>query len=233
MRHRALLVLAGVGLFACGTPKAPPPPPLPAATAPHGHGHHGQGFHHRFDGAEGWAKVFDAPDRDEWQKPDLVMAELGLSPTSLVADVGAGTGYFSVRIARVVTRGKVFAIDVEADMVRYLGERAKRESLPGIVPVKADPDDPKIPEPVDVILVVDTLHHIGEREAYFAKLRSKLLPKGRIVIVDFAKNATMGPPAEHRLTPEDVLSVAQKAGLTKVKEVSLPQQYVLVLAPSS
>ena len=59
MRHRALLVLAGVGLFACGTPKAPPPPPSPAATAPHGHGHHGQGFHHRFDGAEGWAKVFD------------------------------------------------------------------------------------------------------------------------------------------------------------------------------
>jgi SAM-dependent methyltransferase len=226
-------VVVAFGLIACGTPKAPPPAPAPPAMEPHGHGHHGQGFHHRFDGAEGWAKVFDAPDRDEWQKPDAVIAELGLSPTSLVADVGAGTGYFSVRIARVVTRGKVFAIDVEADMVRYLGERAKRENLPGIVPVKAESNDPKIPEPVDVILVVDTLHHIDQREAYFGKLRSKLLPKGRIVIVDFAKNATMGPPPAHRLTPEDVVSAAQKAGLIKVKEVTLPQQYVLVLTPAS
>ena len=197
--------------------------------APHGHTHHGQGMHHRFDGAEGWAKVFDAKDRDDWQKPEVVLAALELEPKSLVADVGAGTGYFSVRIAPKVPEGKVFAIDVEADMVRYLAERAKREGLARMVAVKAEADDPKIPEPVDVVLVVDTLHHISHRDGYFRKLRDRLRPGGRVVVVDFAKNATMGPPPEHRLSVEDVLADAKGAGFVKSKELSLPQQYVLVL----
>ncbi|MBL9113240.1 MAG: methyltransferase domain-containing protein, partial [Myxococcales bacterium] len=131
----------------------------------HGHGHHGQGMQHRFDGAEGWAKVFDAEDRDAWQKPDEVLSAMGLDKggkgTELVADVGAGTGYFSVKIAKRVPSGKVFAVDVEGDMVRYLKERATREGLTNLVAVQSTADDPKIPEPVDVVLVVDTLHHIG------------------------------------------------------------------------
>jgi len=241
MTPRTLGSLCFVGLTAAAcatpppaTPPATTPPPAPAASPPaphgHGHGHHGQGFHKRFDGAEGWAKVFDAPDRDDWQKPDTVLDALALTPKSLVADVGAGTGYFSVRLARRVPEGKVFAIDVEADMVRYLAERAKREGLSGLVAIQAEPNDPKIPEAVDVILVVDTLHHIDARDAYFVKLRSSLRPGGRVAIVDFAKDATMGPPPEHRLAPEEVVATAARAGLTKVREVALPQQYVLVFA---
>ncbi len=234
MRRRVVTPLCFVGLAAagCASPPSPlsPPPPPPHGPAPHGHSHHGQGLHKRFDGAEGWTKVFDAPERDEWQKPDTVLDALALTPTSLVADVGAGTGYFSVRLARRVPEGKVFAIDVEADMVRYLAERAKREALPGIVAIQAAPHDPKIPEAVDVILVVDTLHHIDARDAYFAKLRERLRPGGRVAIVDFAKGATMGPPPEHRLAAEEVVATAARAGLTKVREVALPQQYVLVFA---
>ncbi len=232
MKKLGLLVLGlqVVGVGCHGPPPGTPGSPVASESAPHGHTHHGQGMHHRFDGAEGWAKVFDAKDRDAWQKPEVVLAALELGPKSLVADVGAGTGYFSVRIAPKVPEGKVFAIDVEADMVRYLDERAKREGLAGMVAVKAEVDDPKIPEPVDVVLIVDTLHHISHRAAYFRKLRDKLRPGGRVVVVDFAENATMGPPPEHRLSVDEVLSDASGAGLVKVKEVSLPQQYVLVLS---
>lgn len=182
---------------------------------------------HRFDGAEGWAKVFDAEDRDAWQKPDVVLDAMALTETSLVADVGAGTGYFAARLAKRSPKGRVFAVDVEADMVRYLAERAKREGLSTLVPVQGTADDPKIPELVDAVLVVDTLHHIDAREAYFVKLRDKLRPKGRVHIVDFSPEATMGPPAKHRLSVEDVVATAKKAGLTLVARQTLPQQYLL------
>lgn len=235
MVHGAVVVSLVAGC-ASGS-AAPPSTPHPDHEAHghgHGHGHHGQGMHHRFDGAEGWAKVFDAEDRDAWQKPDEVLAAMGLSAdgkgAQLVADVGAGTGYFSVKIAKRVPAGKVYAVDVEGDMVRYLKERATREGLTNLVAVESTADDPKIPEPVDVILVVDTLHHVGGREAYFGKLRASLRPGGRVVIVDFHADATMGPPKEHRLSVEQVVAEAKAGGLVKRSESRLPQQYVLVFS---
>jgi SAM-dependent methyltransferase len=194
------------------------------------HDHHGQGMQHGFDGAESWAKVFDAGDRDSWQKPEIVLDAMGLGESSLVADVGAGTGYFSARLAKRVPKGRVFAVDVEPDMVRYLGERAKREGLTNVVAVQGAPNDPNLPEPVDVVLVVDTLHHIDARDAYFVKLRDKLRPGGRIVIVDFLPEATMGPPARHRLAVDEVVQTARKAGLELASQQTLPQQYVLVFS---
>ena len=137
-------------------------------------------FHRRFDDAEKWAKVFDDPARDEWQKPDEVVDALGLKPDSIVADLGAGTGYFAVRIAKRVPQGKVYAADVEPDMVRYLGERAAREHLSNIVPVQGSADAANLPGPADLILVVDTYHHIGGRTQYFAKLQASLRPGGRL-----------------------------------------------------
>lgn len=219
----AAVVSSGCSHTEASHPAAPHDPDAP-------HGHHGQGMHHRFEGAESWAKIFDADDRDAWQKPDVVLDAMGLAADSVVADVGAGTGYFSVRIAKRVPKGRVFAVDVEADMVRYVSDRAKRENLPSIVAVQATADDPKLPERVDVILIVDTLHHIGSREPYFAKLRDGLRPGGRIVVVDFAKDATMGPPPQHRLSVDDVVATAATAGLKMVDQKTLPQQYVLVFA---
>jgi SAM-dependent methyltransferase len=144
----------------------------------------GEGFHRRFDNAEKWAKEFDNPERDAWQKPEEVLDALHLQPTSLVADIGAGTGYFSVRIAKRVPEGKIFAADVEPDMVRCLGARAEREHLANLTPVQARTDATDLPEPVDLILVVDTYHHIDDRTRYFAALQSSLRPGGRLVIID-------------------------------------------------
>ena len=140
---------------------------------------------HSFEDAEKWAKEFDDPQRNSWQKPDEVLDALHLKRTDKVADIGAGTGYFSVRIAKRVPDGKVFAVDIEPDMLGYLGARAHREHLSVLVPVRATADSPNIPEPVDAVLVVDTYHHIENRVSYFAKLRDWLVPNGRVAIVDF------------------------------------------------
>ena len=116
-----------------------------------------------------------------------------------MADIGAGTGYFAVRIAKRVSQGKVLAADVEPDMVRYLGERAAREHLTNIVPVQAGPDAANLPEPADLILVVDTYHHIGNRAEYFAKLQASLRPGGGL-------SSSTSPPIRQTARPRNTAS---------------------------
>lgn len=118
---------------------------------------------HSFADAEKYAKSFDDPARDVWQMPDRVIAALGLKPGQSVADLGAGTGYFSVRLARTPAAPKVFAVDIEQSMVDYVQARAKREGLANVVGVKADAGRSNLPEAVDVVLIVDTYHHIPNR----------------------------------------------------------------------
>lgn len=196
----------------------------------HGHGHGDGHFHHRFENAEEWARTFDDPARDVWQKPDEVVAALALAPAASVADLGAGTGYFSMRLARAMPEGRVFAVDLEADMVRYLGERAAREGLRNVVPVRAAADDASIPEAVDLVLVVDTYHHIADRTAYFARLRGSLREGGRVAIVDFTRDSPIGPPREHRILPEVVIEEMSAAGYRLVRSHDfLPHQYFLEL----
>ena len=189
---------------------------------------------HRFEHADEWVARFDDPERDAWQKPDEVIAALALRPNDIVADVGAGTGYFTVRLAKAVPQGKVIASDVEADMVRYLRERATKAGLANVVAVQGDATDPKLPEHAHVILLVDVLHHIEDRGAYFTTLAGQLADGGRIVIVDFEPDAPAdgpGPPREHRLAVDAVVREASAAGLRARGTVSdtLPYQYVLQL----
>jgi SAM-dependent methyltransferase len=196
------------------------------ACAPTG-GHHD----HRFSDAEKWARIFDDPDREAWQKPDEVIRTLRLPAEATVADIGAGTGYFAVRLARAVPKGRVFAVDAEPDMVRYLGERAKREGLANLVPVQAGPDDPKLPAPVDVVLLVNTYHHVPARVEYFGRLRASLKPGGRVAIIDYRPEAPMGPPPATRVPSTVVTEELLRAGYVLVGSPSiLPYQYFLVFA---
>lgn len=198
------------------------------------HPHHAHTMQHRFEHAEDWVPRFDDPARDAWQKPDEVIAALALRGSDVVADVGAGTGYFTVRLAKAVPDGKVIASDVEADMVRYLRERAAKEGLANVVAVQGDATDPKLPERAHVILVVDVLHHVENRGAFFTTLASQLADGGRIVIVDFEPDAPEdgpGPPKQHRLSVDAVVREATAAGLRQRGSVNdtLPYQYVLQL----
>jgi ubiquinone/menaquinone biosynthesis C-methylase UbiE len=188
-----------------------------------------QGYHHRFENAQKWSKVFDDPARDVWQKPDQVLASLKLRATDKIADIGAGTGYFSVRLANAVPAGKVFAVDTESDMVKYLSQLAKDKKLSNLVPVKADPNNANLPEKVNLVLIVDTLHHIDSRVHYLARLKRELLPHSRLVVVDFNQSSKVGPPLEHRLLKQTVVDELKESGYQLEEDLDyLPNQYFLV-----
>ncbi len=189
------------------------------------HHHH----HHPFANADHSAQQLDDPSRDEWQRPDDVVRALRLTPTMTVADVGAGTGYFAVRLARSVPRGRVIATDIEPDMVRHLGERARREHLPNLRAVPATPTSSGLgPGSVDAILVVHVWHHVADRASLARDLAAALRPGGRLLVVDFARDAHRGPPPEMRLTPDQVVADLAGAGLdARVSTIALPEQYVV------
>jgi predicted methyltransferase len=193
-----------------------------AAQAPHTH-------RHSFGDAEKWAHVFDDPERDAWQKPHQVIQALGLRPDAVIADIGAGTGYFAVRFANMVPAGKVYAVDVEPDMVRYLAERAKKEKRANLVAVKGAAGDPRLPEKADLVVLVDAYHHIGQRERYFRALAGSLKPGGRIAVIDFRMDSPSGPPKSARVAPERVKAELAAAGYALTEEHGfLPRQYFLV-----
>lgn len=187
---------------------------------------------HQFSGAEKWAEIFDEPARDEWQKPDEVIRALKLAPEALVADIGAGTGYFAVRFARAVPKGRVYGVDIEPDMVRYLAERAKREGVGNLTAVAAKPNDPGIPAAVDLAILVDTYHHVPDRERYFRNLQKSLKPKGRLAIIDFTLDSPVGPPKRARIPADQVKQELARAGYKLVQEHAfLPNQYFLEFVP--
>ncbi len=192
-----------------------------------------QPHQHSFSGAERWAHVFDDPKRDEWQKPHEVIQALALRPDAVIADIGSGTGYFAMRFANMVPQGRVYGVDIEPDMVKYLAERAKREKRDNVIPVAGAPEDPRLPEKADLILMVDVFHHIEDRARYFRKLRASLKPGGRVAIIDFRLDSPEGPPRAARIAPDRVISELKAAGYTLAKEHRfLPNQYFLVFQPA-
>jgi predicted methyltransferase len=184
---------------------------------------------HRFGNAEKWARVFDDPKRDAIQKPHEVIKALALKPDAVVADIGSGTGYFAARLSHAVPKGKVYGVDLEPDMVRYLAERAKRENLRNVVSLAGTPGDPKLPEKVDLAMMVDVYHHVADRPKYLSVLRGALKPGGRFAVIDFRLDAPSGPPRHERIAPEAVKAELKSAGFSLESEHAfLPQQYFLV-----
>jgi cyclopropane fatty-acyl-phospholipid synthase-like methyltransferase len=192
---------------------------------------HRHGAHHRFDDAEAWAQRFESPERDAWQRPDEVIAALKLAPDAKVADIGAATGYFPVRLARVVPKGRVYGVDVESSMVEYLARRAARDELANLTAVQATPDDPKLPEPVDLVLLVNTYHHIEKRPAYFARLAGALRPGGRVAVIDFRVGSSRGPPDSEKVSVEQLTAELAEAGYAVAERLDfLPEQHFVVFS---
>lgn len=209
----AFIAVAGCAVF----PIAPA-----VAQSPHSH-------EHSFKGADKWAHIFDDPKRDERQKPHEVIGALALKPDAVVADIGSGTGYFAVRLANMLPKGRVYGVDVEPDMVKYLAERAKREKLGNLTAIAGAPGDARLPEKVDLILMVDVYHHVGNRTAYFRKLRESLKPGGRIAIIDFTMDSKVGPPRAARIAPDRVIAEMKGAGYAVASQHGfLPDQYFIV-----
>ena len=197
------------------------------AQSPHTHDH-------SFSGARQWSKVFDDPQRDAWQKPAEVIEALRLARDAVVADVGAGTGYFAVRLAHAAPKGRVYAVDTEPDMVEHLKTRAQHAGLKNLVAILGAPTDPRLPEKADLILLVDVYHHINDRERYFANLLPRLKTGGRVAIIDFRMDSPHGPPRAARVEAERVKAELKRAGYELREEHALlPYQYFLVFAHAS
>jgi ubiquinone/menaquinone biosynthesis C-methylase UbiE len=186
-------------------------------------------FAHRFDNAEELAKNFDDPARDHWQMPARVIDALQLKAGDVVADIGSGTGYFTVRLAQSPAAPKVYAVDIEPSMRDYVTRRAAREGLKNVTAVLAGADRTNLPEKVDVALLVDTFHHIPKRVAYFAALKGELKPNARLAIIDFRKDSPEGPPVEFRFEPDQINAELAQAGFVVQETYDfLPRQMFLV-----
>lgn len=192
--------------------------------------------HRRFDDVEYWSGVFDDPKRDEWQKPDQLVAVLALEAGATVADLGAGTGYLLSRLSRAVgDTGRVYAVEVEATLVAHLRDRAEAERLDNVTPLLASKDNPRLPSgAVDLLIILDTYHHLDARDAYLDHVERALAPGGRVAIVDWKKKElAVGPPMDHKLARERVVEEMTAAGFTIVAEPEiLENQYFLIFSLS-
>jgi ubiquinone/menaquinone biosynthesis C-methylase UbiE len=176
--------------------------------------------------------VFEGPDRDAWQQPDRIMDALLIGEGSIVADLGAGGGWFTVRLARRVgPNGRVYAEDIQPQMVEAIKRRVQREGLRNVETVLGTPVDPKLPpHSVDAVLIVETFHEVEKPVELLKNVASALRPNGRIGIVNSKKDGGgPGPPMEDRIDPEQVIADAHAAGLElKSRETFLRYQFLLI-----
>jgi len=177
--------------------------------------------------------LLEDPQRDEWQKPDAVIHALKLKEGQVVADIGAGSGYFTVRLARAVgQKGQVFAVDIDEGMLGYLRQRLAQEKIANVQVMQVPPHDPLLIDgSLDLAFICNTYHHLEDREVYLRKLRKALKPDGRLVIVDFYKKEgiPVGPPMSMRLGEETIKKELQAAGMQVAEKLTiLPYQYILI-----
>jgi SAM-dependent methyltransferase len=184
-----------------------------------------------FDDVEKYIAFLDRPDRAVWQRPDDVIAALGLHGDESIADVGAGSGYFTFRLARAVPRGRVTATDLEPDMLRHVFHRSMAEGTGNVAVALARPDDPAVPPGTDLVFVCDVLHHVQDRATWLGKAAAAMKPGARLVLVEFKEGALPeGPPESLKLTRAQLVALAQAAGLLLAGERPdlLPYQSFLV-----
>lgn len=196
------------------------------------HDPHAATSHRSFADAEQWSAVFDDPARDEWQKPAALVDALGLRSGMTVAEIGAGTGYLLRYLAAAVGKeGNVLLVDVEPNLIEHMRARAERQGATNVVPILASKDNPRLPaRSVDVILFLDTYHHIGDRLRYMRDLHRALTPGGRVAVVDWRKEELpIGPPLDHKLSRRHVVDEMEAAGFAFIDmPLDLPYHYFLL-----
>ena len=206
------------------------------------------GHHHAQDHAPGKANTymhqasvdelvqrFESPERDAYQQPQKVLEYLGELNGKKVMDLGAGSGYFTVKLARA--GAQVIAADVDEEFQAYIRERIQQEQLDslGIELRKIPYDDPQLAsQEVDMVLIVNTYHHIEDRIPYFSKVRAGIQEGGELVIIDyFKKELPAGPPIDHKIAATAVMEELAQAGFSQMElnEDLLAYQYLIRAKP--
>jgi SAM-dependent methyltransferase len=176
--------------------------------------------------------LLEPPDREAWQKPDHVMDALHVAEGTAVADIGAGGGWFTMRLARRVGQsGRVYAVDVQRLMKEAIERRVEREGLKNVTVILGEEDDPRLPpDTLDAVLIVEAFHEMAEPVVMLQNVARSLKPRGRIGIIDYREGeGGPGPPAADRVPPSVVVAQAASAGLRLVDQHTfLPYQYFLI-----
>jgi ubiquinone/menaquinone biosynthesis C-methylase UbiE len=179
--------------------------------------------------------ALEDPKRDAYQKPHEVVQALGLKSGEVIADIGAGSGYFTFHLARQVgPSGKVYAVDVSPDMIRHINRRIRDTKASNVVAVLAEPDDPLLAEQsVNRFFICDVWHHVENQAQYLSLMKKTLKPGGEVIMIDFHKaDIPVGPPLQMRIDREDLIKQMESGGFRiKHEHTFLPYQYFLVFAP--
>ena len=184
-----------------------------------------------FAEVEKYIAFLDRPDRAAWQKPDEVVTALALQGNETVFDLGAGSGYFSFKLAQAVPRGKVVAADLEPEMIRHIHHKAMVEGVTNLTPVIIKADDPQVPGEADLVFVCDVLHHVQDRAGWLKKAASEMKPGARFVLVEFKEGKLPeGPPEAVKIPRKQLIELVSQAGLPLEAEKAdlLPYQVFLV-----
>ncbi len=192
-------------------------------------------MHELHNDPKSYIGALEDPKRDAYQKPHEVLTALNIKPGEVIADIGAGSGYFSLKLAHFVgDKGKVYAVDVSPDMVRYLNRRIRETKASNVVTILADNDDPLLADrSVNRFFICDVWHHVENQTKYLSLMKKMLKPGGEIVMIDFhKKELPFGPPMQMKIAREDMIKQLEANGFRLSKEHTfLPYQYFLVFAP--
>ena len=185
-------------------------------------------------GYEG-AVWLERPEREREERPSLAIAALGIEPGDVVADFGAGSGYYTVRLAQSVgPSGKVFATDIQRQMLALLGDRVARERLQNVELVQATETDPRLPEgQLDLVLMVDVYHELTRPQEVLRRLRATLVADGRLVLIEFRKESPWVPiREEHKMSVREARMELEAEGYRFERVIDvLPWQHILVFRP--
>jgi SAM-dependent methyltransferase len=184
-----------------------------------------------FDDVEKYIAFLEKPERAVWQKPDDVVAALGLKGSETLVDVGAGSGYFTFRFANALPRGKVIAADTEPEMIRHIHHKVMSSGIKNVQAVLTKPEDPGVPKSADWVFICDVLHHVPDRPAWLDRISSEMKPGAKLALIEFKEGKLPeGPPASAKIPRAQLVSLASKAGLVLdgEKRDILPYQVFLV-----
>ena len=189
-------------------------------------------MHQLHQDSKAYIAYLEDPQRDVYQKPHEVIMALGLREGETVADIGAGSGYFTFRLASPVgEKGRIYAVDTSPDMIVHMNRQIRDMKLRNIVTVLSAPDDPLLMDgSIDRFFICDTWHHIQNQAQYLALMKKMLKPGGQVIMIDFQKRELpVGAPMEMKIAREDLVQQMESNGFKLVKEHTfLPYQYFLI-----
>jgi arsenite methyltransferase len=192
-------------------------------------------MHRLHNDPKAYIGALEDPKRDAYQKPQEVMTALGIKPGEVIADIGAGSGYFTFRLAyHVGDKGKVYAVDVSPEMILHINRRIRELKVNNVVSILADPDDPLLPDrSVNRFFFSESWHHIEKQTKYLSLMKRVLKPGGEIIMIDFQKKELpVGPPLQMKIAREDLIKQMESNGFRlKNEQTFLPYQYFLVFVP--